>query len=110
MICRMWRGRVPAPKADEYVRYVERTGVSAHRQTPGNLGSMILTRVMGDVAEIRVVSFWESLDAIRRFAGERPEVAVYFPEDEKYLLELEPEVLHCDVPVARLALPLGDSR
>ncbi len=44
-----------------------------------------------------MVSLWESLAAIRRFAGDDPEVAVYFPEDERYLLELEPGVQHYEV-------------
>lgn len=44
-----------------------------------------------------VISLWESMDAIRAFAGERPEKAVYFPEDERYLLELEPEVRHYEI-------------
>jgi len=102
MIARIWRGRTRAAHAAEYVQYVSKTGVTAHRGTPGNHGSMILTRADGDHVEFLVVSLWESLDAVRAFAGERPEVAVYYPEDEKFLLELEPEVRHYAVPVASL--------
>lgn len=64
---------------------------------------MILTRENGDEVEFLVVSLWESLDVVRAFAGERPEVAVYYPEDEKFLLEFEPEVRHYEVAVAELA-------
>ena len=77
MIARIWRGRTRAEHADEYVAYVNETGVPAHRATPGNLGSMILRRDMDEEMEILVVSFWESMDAIRAFAGERPEVAKF---------------------------------
>ena len=107
MIARIWRGRTRAEHADEYVEYVKSTGVKQHRETPGNLGSMILTQKKGDEVEFQVVSFWESLDVVRAFAGDRPEVAIYYPEDEKFLLELEPEVAHYDVPVADLPWRTG---
>ncbi len=48
---------------------------------------------------IHVISFWESMDAVRRSAGDTPDVPVYFPEDDRYLLEREETVLHFDVPV-----------
>jgi heme-degrading monooxygenase HmoA len=98
VIARVWHGRTLAGHADEYEQYVNKTGVTQQRRTPGNSGSMILRRQKGDEAEFLVVSFWESWDAVRAFAGERPEVAVYYPEDEKFLLEFEPEVRHYDVP------------
>jgi heme-degrading monooxygenase HmoA len=103
MIARIWRGRTRAENADEYVEYVNETGVAQHRRTQGNHGSMVLRREVGGEVEFLVVSLWESLDAVRAFAGERPEVAVYYPEDEKFLLELEPEVRHYEVSVADLA-------
>ena len=52
-------------------------------------------------AEFLLISLWESLDAIRAFAGEDLDRAVYYPEDEEYLLELEPDVAHCEVLDAR---------
>ncbi len=81
---------------------MKKTGVTDHRATPGNQGSMILTQELGDEAEFLVLSLWDSLDAVRAFAGERPEVAIYYPNDERFLLELEPEVRHYEVPVVEL--------
>jgi heme-degrading monooxygenase HmoA len=103
MIARVWLGRTRAEHADEYVEYVKKTGVTQQRATPGNQGSMILTRKIGDEVEFLVFSLWESMDAVRAFAGERPEVAVYYSDDERFLLELEPEVCHYEVPVLELA-------
>lgn len=103
MIARIWRGRTRAEDADEYVEYVNQTGVAQHRRTAGNHGSMILRRKAGNEVEFLVFSLWESLDAVRAFAGERPEVAVYYPEDKRFLLGLEPEVRHYEVAVADLA-------
>lgn len=102
MIARIWRGRTRAEHAGEYAAYVNETGVTQQRGTPGNRGSMIFTREQGDEVEFLVVSLWDSLEAVRAFAGERPETAVYYPEDERFLLNLEPEVRHYEVPVASL--------
>lgn len=99
MIVRIWHGRTQIEHADEYTEYIRRTGIEGLRQTPGNRTAMILRRDEGPETHFLVVSFWQSMEAVRAFAGERPEAAVYYPEDERYLLELEPEVLHYEVPV-----------
>lgn len=98
MIARLWVGRTRAADAERYLDYLNATGVVGCRSTGGNTGVQILTRVDGDVAEFVFVSFWESMDAIRAFAGEDTERAVYYPEDKRYLLSLEPTVRHYEVP------------
>jgi heme-degrading monooxygenase HmoA len=99
MIARIWHGRTRTKDADEYVGYIERTGIEQQRKTAGNLGSQILRREQGGETHFLVVSFWESMGAVERFAGDKPEIAVYFPEDKRFLLEFEPEVQHYEVPV-----------
>ena len=103
MIARTWRGRTKAGDRDRYVEYLERTGCPDLRGTPGNLGVFVLRRTEGDVAEFLLVSLWESFEAIERFAGPDPEVARYYPDDARYLLELEPRVTHFEVVVAPAA-------
>ena len=44
-----------------------------------------------------LISLWESMDAVRAFAGENPERSVYYPEDDQFLLQMEPLVRHYDV-------------
>jgi heme-degrading monooxygenase HmoA len=94
MIARLWRGRTPDSKADSYLQYLRGTGLKEYAATPGNQGVLVLRRVAGGEAEFILVSLWESDEAIRRFAGEDPERAVYYPEDDEYLLEREPNVVH----------------
>jgi heme-degrading monooxygenase HmoA len=94
MIARIWRGRTEAAQADEYLDYLQATGVEQTRATAGNRGVRILRRIAGGQAEFLFISFWESLESIRAFAGEDIDRAVYYPEDTKYLLELEPTVAH----------------
>jgi heme-degrading monooxygenase HmoA len=63
----------------------------------GNRGAWVLRQIDGDVAHFITLSFWESRDAIVAFAGANPEVAKYYPEDEKYLREFEPTVTHYEL-------------
>jgi heme-degrading monooxygenase HmoA len=55
---------------------------------------VVLRRIEGDVCHFMTLTFWESREAIKAFAGDNIEVAKYYPEDEKYLLEFEPTVTH----------------
>jgi heme-degrading monooxygenase HmoA len=99
MIARIWRGRVPAAKADAYVEYLRRTGITDYGEVPGNMGVRLLRRTEGDVTEFLALSFWESTEAIRAFAGDDIETAVYYPEDDDFLLEREPTVAHYEVAI-----------
>ena len=100
MIARLWHGAVPAAKADEYMSYLERTGLPDYRATPGNRGVYVLRRTEERVAHFLLVSLWESREAIRAFAGDDMERARYYPEDAGFLLELEPTVTHYEVAAA----------
>jgi heme-degrading monooxygenase HmoA len=100
VIARLWHGAVPAARADEYMRYLEQTGLPDYRATPGNRGVYVLRRSEEGVAHFLLVSLWESREAIRAFAGEDMERARYYPEDAGFLLELEPAVTHYEVAAA----------
>ena len=100
MIARLWRGVVRAEDADEYAAYVQDTGIESYKQTPGNQGAWLLRRPDGDREEIVTLSFWDSVQAIETFAGQDIDRAVYYPEDERYLLERDRHVLHYQVPDA----------
>ena len=97
MIARIWRGITLAGKADAYVAYLHETGLRDYADTAGNRGVSVLRREQGEHCEIMLVSLWDSMEAVRAFAGEHPERSVYYPEDEQYLLEMEPLVRHYEV-------------
>ncbi len=97
MIARIWRGITLKEKADDYLAYLHETGLKDYANTPGNRGVTILRRDQGEHCEIMLISLWDSMDAVRAFAGENPDRSVYYPEDEHYLLQMEPLVRHYDV-------------
>jgi len=97
MIARTWHGAVPTTKADAYWDYLNLTGLPDYRATPGNKGVTVLRRTEGDVTHFLLITLWESVEAIKAFAGEDYEKAKYYPEDEAFLLEKEPNVTHYEV-------------
>jgi heme-degrading monooxygenase HmoA len=97
----MWRGAVRAQDADQYAAYVEETGITGYRQTPGNRGAWLLRRTDGERTEIVTMSFWDSRQAIEGFAGEDIGKAVFYPEDDRFLIERDLRVTHYEVPGAK---------
>ena len=97
MIARSWHGMTPAAKADEYLAYLNRTGIPDYKATEGNRAVYVLRRIEGEHAHFLLISLWDSYDAIRKFAGDDLEKAHYYPEDDEFLLEKESTVLHYEV-------------
>jgi heme-degrading monooxygenase HmoA len=97
MIARVWRGTVRPDQGDAYAAYLDATGVRDCRATSGNQGVLVLRQDAPARTEFVFISFWESMDAIRRFAGDDVERARYYPEDREFLLRLEPTVTHYTV-------------
>jgi hypothetical protein len=94
VIVRTWKGATRDVDADRYIEYMQQTGLKEYRQTTGNLGAFILHRPAGDKAEFIFVSFWDSIDAVRRFAGEGHERAVFYPQDDDFLIDRDLHVDH----------------
>ena len=94
MIARLWHGRVLPEDADAYDAFLAERAIPDYARIPGNRGVRILRREAKDAVHFVTLSFWDSEDAIRAFAGSDLLKAKYYPEDADYLLEFEPEVVH----------------
>jgi len=95
LILRKWTGVIRSDDEDAYVDYIASTGLTDYGATPGNRGVQMLLRALGDGrSEVTTLSWWDSLDAIRGFAGDDIETARYYPEDDRYLLERPAHVEH----------------
>ena len=97
MIARMWQGQVPKEKSSHYHEYVKLTGLKDIFVVDGNITAYLFSRNEGNVTTFIVLSIWRDLEAIIKFAGEDYERARYYPEDDKFLLELTPYVEHYEV-------------
>ena len=100
MIARLWYGRIPATKADEYLKLSREVGLADYRSTQGNRGAWCLHRREGEVVPVAMFPLWDDLEAIRSFAGDHLTKAKYYDFDPDFLLELEPEVVHFEVIAA----------
>ena len=101
MVARTWRGWTAQDRADAYAEYIERTGMAEYASTPGNLAAYLLRRDLDDGrTEWVTFSLWESMDAVREFAGDEPDRAVFYPEDDDFLVERETTVSHFEVAAA----------
>ncbi len=106
IVVRSWRGATRAEDADTYLEYLERTGLAAYRATPGNLGVLALRRVRDGKAEFHLLSFWPSMETVRAFAGEAVDRAVFYPEDDRFLIERDTHVDHYEL-VHHAGLAIG---
>jgi heme-degrading monooxygenase HmoA len=97
VIARTWRGWTKAADADRYLAYLHQTGLAAYRATPGNRGATALRRIVDDRAEFLLVTMWDNMGAVRRFAGADPERAVFYPEDDRFLVARDEHVTHYEV-------------
>ena len=99
MIARIWQARTRPGMGESYFEYLEKTGLKEYRATKGFRNVLVLRRKVGDASEYMLVTLWDSMDAVRGFAGDEPERAVYYPEDDRYFPpeELGPFVKHYEV-------------
>jgi len=97
MIARLWHGTTRAEQSEGYLSYLLETRIPGSRATQGNQGVQILRRIEGEIAHFLLISYWESFEAIARFAGDDLEQARYYPRDAEFLLEFEPKVAHYEV-------------
>ena len=100
MIVRIWQGKTQATQSDEYFDYLEKTGIRDTACTEGNRGVYVLRRIEDGISEFLFITLWDSIESIKKFAGQDVEKAVYYPEDGRYLLEQEPHVKHFEVLLA----------
>jgi heme-degrading monooxygenase HmoA len=97
MIMRMWKARATANRADDYIQHATKVVFPKVNAIEGHRGAYLLRRqVEGDV-ELVVLTVWDSMEAIRRFAGPEPNKAVVEPEARAVLASFDEYVTHFEV-------------
>jgi hypothetical protein len=102
MIARIWKGAVRRQDGDAYASYMQATGIAGYSRSPGNRVALMLRRDVGDRCEFVMVTLWDSMQGVTAFAGPEPERAVFYPEDDRYLVERDLTVEHYEVAAAVL--------
>jgi heme-degrading monooxygenase HmoA len=97
VISRQWRGLAQSSQAGNYVKHLRTETFPALRAIPGFVDASILSRPLGGGVEFLVVTRWESPEAIARFAGQDPEVAVVPAEVAAMMIDYDRRVSHFEV-------------
>jgi len=99
VIARVWKGATLGEDADAYAAYVEESGMKAARALPGSRGTLVLRRLRAGYAEFETILLFDSMVDVKAFAGDDLDRAVFFPEDDRYLVERDLEVSHFEADV-----------
>lgn len=97
MIIRTWRGRVTRSRADDYAKHFREKVVPELRTVPGFVGAQLGQRPMSDQVEFLVLTRWQSMEAVRAFAGPDVDRAVVEPEAVAALDDFDDTVQHYEV-------------
>jgi len=89
-IARIWRGRTTAAKADEYARYLYDHGIRPLEEKA--FGVQLFREDREQESEFVTISYWESVEAMSRFAGPDPRRIHHLHRDAEYLIELPESV------------------
>jgi heme-degrading monooxygenase HmoA len=90
----MWRGWTAEANADAYERFLRSELFPEVAKLPGFLGARILRRPVEGEEEFVTLTMFESLDAVRAFAGEDYETPVIEPEAQRLLSRYEDRAVH----------------
>ncbi len=97
MIGRIWHGRTRVQDGDAYEKFLNERAIPDYTSIPGNLSVHILREDRGAESHFLTLTFWKDMDAIRAFAGDPPDKAKYYTEDQGFLLDFEPTATHYKV-------------
>jgi heme-degrading monooxygenase HmoA len=97
MIARVWRGWTNAENADAYERLLKEVVYPGLQDIDGYRGGYILRQDGQEEVEFVTVNLFESLEAVKAFAGSDYEVPVFEPEARRFLSRVEPVARHYEV-------------
>lgn len=97
MIARIWHGRTKVKDSEAYTLLMNKIAIPDYEKTEGFKKLSFLKRIEGDEAHFTLITYWESLEIIEKFAGKDLDKAKYYPEDKQFLLEFEDKVVHHEV-------------
>lgn len=97
VIVRMWKGRTTAEKAGEYVQHLTKNVFPELRAIAGHRAAYLLRRTSGAELEFVVLTLWDSMEPIRKFAGAHEEKAVVAPQAQALLSSFDDSVNHYEL-------------
>ena len=97
MIARSWTAEATPSRAEEYIRHFRQKVLPVIASIEGHRGAYVLQRRLGEGVEIVITTLWESMEAVRKFAGDDPDIAVVTSEAQAILTRFDQQVVHYEV-------------
>jgi heme-degrading monooxygenase HmoA len=97
MIARIWHGKTPLSKYEEYTEFLKKKAIPDYQSVVGYMGLSFLRKIENQHGHFTLITYWDSIESIKEFARDDYEKAKYYPEDNDYLIEFEKHVQHFDV-------------
>jgi hypothetical protein len=95
MIARIWSGATRTRDAAAYQEYMDRVAIPGYGEVAGNRLVLMLRRDRDDDrSEFTMITLWADLESVRLFTGPQVETAVFFPEDDRFLVERDRVARH----------------
>jgi heme-degrading monooxygenase HmoA len=99
VIARIWHGWTTPANADAYETLLRSEVLPGISKISGARGAYVLRAPVGDEVEFVTITLWESLDAVREFAGDDYEVAVVPPEARRLLSRFDERSRHFETVI-----------
>jgi heme-degrading monooxygenase HmoA len=99
VIARFWTAKIAKTHASVYADHLKSQVLTTLRKVDGYVGAKLLERETNDGVEILVITLWQSLDSIRKFAGTDVEKAVVSDDIVSLFLQYDKRVTHYKVVV-----------
>jgi heme-degrading monooxygenase HmoA len=96
-ISRHWRGIAKPEEAEKYIHHLRNGTFPELAGIEGFIKASILRRPIGEGTEFLIVTTWQSIEAIRKFAGESASTAVVPPSVQAMMVEYDKEVAHYEI-------------
>ena len=97
MIARIWHGKTKVEDYEAYAEFLKERAIPDYKSTKGFIKLIFLRNIAEGEGHFTLITFWDSFEVIKNFAGEDYEKAKYYPEDKNFLLEFEEKVTHYEV-------------
>ena len=95
-IARVWHGKVPNAKADEYQQYIG-AAIQKFTSLPGNQGYVLLKDKSAEHTDFTVISYWDGKKSIEAYAGKDITLTHFLPRDKDYLIDPEKTVKNYEI-------------
>ena len=96
-ILRMWKAQSSAERFSDYIRHVTGHVFPSLERIEGYRGAYLLRRTLGKAMEVIVITLWESMQAVQRFAGADPDKAIVEPRAQATLTQFDTFVTHFEI-------------